>query len=50
MTPEPRERHTTVDRAAEFRLNFLRGLKSSHPLYNTPEARKARGGETENSQ
>ena len=33
----------------EFRLKFQRGLKPSHPLYHTPEARKARGEETENS-
>jgi four helix bundle protein len=50
LTPEARERRATADKAAEFRLNFLRGLKSSHPLYNTPEARRARGEDCENSQ
>ena len=46
LTPEARDWRATADKAAEFRLNFLRGLKPSHPLYNTPEARKARGEET----
>jgi len=50
LTPEARERRATADKAVEFRLNFLRGLKVSHPLYNTPEARKARGEEGENRQ
>jgi len=35
-----REETRKVD---DFRLNFLRTLKPSHPLYNTPEARAARG-------
>lgn len=29
--------------AKECRLSFLRGLKPEHPLYNSPEARAARG-------
>jgi four helix bundle protein len=29
--------------AREFRLRFLRSLKPQHPLYNTDEARTARG-------
>lgn len=35
-----REENKKVD---DFRLNFLRMLKPEHPLYNTPEARAARG-------
>lgn len=30
-------------KAQNYRLNFLRGLKPSHPLYNSPDARAARG-------
>ena len=29
--------------AKNFRLDFLRNLKSTHPLYSSPEARAARG-------
>jgi four helix bundle protein len=36
----PRE---TEQKARDFRLNFLRNLKPSHPLYNSKEARSARG-------
>ena len=43
LTGEVRERRETARKAAEFRLSFLRGLKSGHPLYETPEARSARG-------
>ena len=31
------------DAAKACRLTFLRGLKPSHPSYNSPEAREARG-------
>ncbi len=43
LTPEVKERRAVVDKAKEFRLNFLRGLRPEHPLYDTPEARAARG-------
>lgn len=33
--------------ARQFRLDFLRGLTPTHPLYNSPEARAARGETTE---
>lgn len=33
-------------RHQQFRLNFLRNLKSEHPLFNTDEARAARGERT----
>lgn len=39
----------TADKAKNFRLNFLRSLKPSHPLYDSVEARAARG-EEENGQ
>lgn len=40
--PERKAREAQ-QKAQEFRLSFLRGLKPIHPLYNSPEARKARG-------
>lgn len=43
LTPEAKERRAVADKAAEFRRSFLRGLKPTHPLYDTPEARAARG-------
>jgi hypothetical protein len=33
----------TQQKVRGFREKFLTGLKSNHPLYNTPEARAARG-------
>jgi four helix bundle protein len=38
-----RERREVADKARSFRLNFLRSLKPTHPLYTSPEARAARG-------
>lgn len=38
-----RERRESADKARSFRINFLRNLKPSHPLYTSPEARAARG-------
>jgi four helix bundle protein len=38
-----RETRAVADKAREFRLNFLRNLKPTHPLYASPEARAARG-------
>ena len=34
-------------KAAEFRTNFLKNLKPEHPLYNSPDARSARGEKIE---
>jgi four helix bundle protein len=31
------------NKARAYRLNFLRNLKPTHPLFNTPDARNARG-------
>ncbi|MCL5099112.1 MAG: four helix bundle protein [Candidatus Omnitrophica bacterium] len=42
-TPQMRRDHEARDAAEEFRQRFLRGLKPDHPLYNTAEARAARG-------
>ena len=42
--PKPVRQAREVERkATEYRLRFLRGLKPEHPLYNSPEAREARG-------
>jgi hypothetical protein len=38
-----REKRDAADKARDFRLNFLRNLKLSHPLYASTEARAARG-------
>jgi four helix bundle protein len=38
-----RDKREMADKARSFRLNFLRNLKPSHPLYSSPEARAARG-------
>ncbi len=44
LLPQPqRARREADQKAQEFRLRFLKGLKPSHPLYNSPEARTARG-------
>jgi four helix bundle protein len=43
LTPELKQRREQAEKAAQFRLNFLRQLKPTHPLYNSPEARVARG-------
>ena len=43
LTGEMKQRREAADKARNFRLNFLRGLKPEHPLYKTSEAREARG-------
>lgn len=43
LTGEVQERRTLAQKAQDYRLNFLRGLKPEHPLYNSAEARAARG-------
>ncbi len=40
---EMREKREFARKARDFRLNFLRKLKAEHPLYNSTEARAARG-------
>jgi four helix bundle protein len=43
LNSEKREAKRVETAAVEFRLQFLRSLSPSHPLYNTPESRAARG-------
>ena len=43
VTGPERKKRQVEDKMREFRLNFLRNLKPSHPLYPSPEARAARG-------
>ncbi len=43
LTDENRVRRENAQKAKEFRVNFLRTLKPTHPLYHTDEAREARG-------
>jgi four helix bundle protein len=44
--PQKREREA-AQKVADFRLRVLRSYKPGHPLYNTPEARRARGESVE---
>jgi four helix bundle protein len=43
MPAKTREGREKQQSARDFRLNFLRDLKPTHPLYNSTEAREARG-------
>jgi four helix bundle protein len=43
LTPQGRQDKQVTEAAKDFRLRFLRGLKPEHPLYQSPEARMARG-------
>lgn len=43
LTGEVRERREVARKAQDFRQRFLRNLSPQHPLYNSPEARSARG-------
>jgi four helix bundle protein len=43
LTGPERQQREAADKARSFRLNFLRNLKPTHPLYTSPEARAARG-------
>lgn len=45
LTGLERDRREAAEKARKFRLEFLRKLKPEHPLYNSPEAREARGEE-----
>jgi four helix bundle protein len=42
LTADARENRDAAEKARDFRLNFLRNLKPSHPLYNSSEALAAR--------
>ncbi|MGD0814171.1 MAG: hypothetical protein ABSA83_11245 [Verrucomicrobiota bacterium] len=43
MTGEVKVQREAAGKAREYRLNFLHNLKPEHPLYNSAEARAARG-------
>ena len=43
MDSKMREEKQRLQTVSEFRLKFLRGLNPQHPLYNSSEAREARG-------
>jgi four helix bundle protein len=43
LTNEVASARTAREKARKFRLTFLKNLKPEHPLYNSPEARGARG-------
>jgi four helix bundle protein len=43
LTGEVKEQRVAAERVREFRLKFLRGLTPEHPLFNSVEARAARG-------
>ena len=43
LTGMVRKSRQAAQTAQNYRLNFLRGLKPEHPLYNSAEARTARG-------
>ena len=46
LTGPVKAQREAVQVARQFRLDFLRGLKPDHPLYQSPEARAARGEKT----
>ena len=48
LSAQMKQNRAAMDKAAEFRRNFLRQLKPEHPLYKSPEARAARGEPPEN--
>ncbi len=43
LPEKDRSAREKAQKARDFRLNFLRNLKATHPLYNSSEARAARG-------
>lgn len=43
LTGADKRRRDEQDVAAKWRLKFLRSIRPDHPLYNSPDARKARG-------
>lgn len=43
LTGPVKAQREAAQAARQFRLNFLQGLQPEHPLYNSPEARAARG-------
>jgi four helix bundle protein len=47
LTGAEKQRREVAQKAQDFRQDFLRNLKPTHPLYNSTEARTARGEATE---
>ena len=43
MDAKMREEKQRLEKVSEYRLKFLRNLDPQHPLYNSSEAREARG-------
>jgi four helix bundle protein len=43
LDPQTRQLRESDRKAREFRVNFLKGLKPTHPLFNSTEAKEARG-------
>ena len=43
MPQQQRSQRETARKADEYRLRFLKSIAPSHPLYNSPDARAARG-------
>jgi hypothetical protein len=43
LSEKGRQTRDIAQKAKDFRVNFLRSLKPEHPLYDSPEARAARG-------
>jgi len=47
LPEKDRQTREAIQKARDYRLNFLRNLEANHPLYNSSEARAARGEITE---
>ena len=47
LTDQARESRRSAQAARDFRLNFLQNLKPEHPLYDSSDARVARGEVTD---
>ena len=43
LTGATKQKREAVEKAREYRLNFLRSLNPEHPLFNSSDARAARG-------
>ncbi|MHB8520825.1 MAG: four helix bundle protein [Limisphaerales bacterium] len=43
LPEKERQSRQGAQRVRDFRANFLKSLKPGHPLYNSPDARAARG-------
>jgi four helix bundle protein len=43
LPQQQRSQREAAQKAQEYRLRFLKSLTPAHPLYNSPEARTARG-------